>query len=128
MAFRRECLASAGEFDERFGAGTPFAGEEWEVSVRASFLGWKGGYFPGPKVSHDHRRDRSEARRRRIYYLFGAGGVYAKSIARYRGRNRLVCLYHFFREIWRNGRDIGVQRSMMNGFITMRRLCRVETR
>lgn len=124
MAFRRECLVSVGEFDERFGAGTPFAGEEWEVALRVSFLGWKGGYFPDPKVSHDHRRDRSEARQRRIYYLFGAGGVYAKSIYRYRGRNRLTCIRAFAREIWRSGRDIKIQRSMMSGFVTMLRLCR----
>jgi len=78
MAFRRSCLERAGLFDERFGAGTPFAGEEWELALRASFAGFRGGYFPTPCVAHDHQRLDHIARDRLLYYDYGAGAVYAK--------------------------------------------------
>lgn len=78
MAFRRECLLTAGLFDTRFGAGTPFAGEEWDLALRASFAGWKGGYFPQPGVAHDHGRSDADASVRGLYYDIGAGAVYAK--------------------------------------------------
>jgi len=78
MAFRKACLADAGPFDSRFGAGTRYAGEEWDVALRASFAGWSGGYFPLPKVSHDHQRDASTARDRLLFYDFGAGALYAR--------------------------------------------------
>ena len=80
MAFRRQCLTDAGMFDDRFGAGTPFAGEEWEVAVRASYAGWTGGYFPEPTVAHDHGRFDNEAFVRGHYYDIGAGAVYAKHL------------------------------------------------
>ena len=80
MAFRRRCLIDAGMFDDRFGAGTPFAGEEWEVAVRASYAGWTGGYFPEPSVAHDHGRFDNEAFVRGHYYDIGAGAVYAKHL------------------------------------------------
>jgi GT2 family glycosyltransferase len=121
MAFRRACLQAAGPFDERFGAGTPFAGEEWELCVRASFLGWGGGYFPGPRVSHDHRRVGSEARERSLYYAFGAGGVFAKSILLHGGRNRLVCLYYCLRSLKRHARDLGFLRQFARGFVALGR-------
>jgi GT2 family glycosyltransferase len=82
MAFRRRCLDDAGLFDPRFGAGTRFAGEEWDVVLRASFAGWSGGYFPGPTVAHDHGRDDSDARERLLFYDYGAGAVYAKNTFR----------------------------------------------
>jgi glycosyltransferase involved in cell wall biosynthesis len=80
MAFRRQALVDAGMFDDRFGAGTPFAGEEWEVSIRASYAGWAGGYFPEPSVAHDHGRFDGEAFIRGHYYDVGAGAVYAKHL------------------------------------------------
>lgn len=86
MAFTRACLDAMGGFDERFGAGTPFAGEEWDVALRASAKGWAGGYFPGPRVAHDHRRTEDEGRERLLYYDYGAGAVYAKNTFRMRGR------------------------------------------
>jgi GT2 family glycosyltransferase len=86
MAFTRACLDAVGGFDERFGAGTPFAGEEWDVALRASAKGWSGGYFPGPRVAHDHRRTEDEGRERLLYYDYGAGAVYAKNTFRMRGR------------------------------------------
>lgn len=121
MAFRRTCLAAAGKFDERFGAGTPFAGEEWEVAIRASFHGWGGGYFPGPKVSHDHRRGREEARERYLYYAFGAGGVFAKSIKLHRGSNRRTCIYGMARELLRHARDIEYLHTLLRGYLALKR-------
>ena len=78
MAFRRLCLNAAGRFDVRFGAGTPFAGEEWDLAWRASRAGWSGGYYPQPMVWHDHRRFGPEERSRMLYYDYGGGAVYAK--------------------------------------------------
>lgn len=78
MAFRRECLAEAGGFDERLGAGTRYAGEEWDLCLRASRAGWAGGYFPQPKVAHDHRRRDDESDSRMRFYDFGGGVIYAK--------------------------------------------------
>lgn len=121
MAFRRTCLTAAGRFDERFGAGTPFAGEEWEVAVRASFLGWGGGYFPGPKVSHDHRRMRAEARERNLYYAFGAGGVFAKSIKLHRGSQRMNCIYSMTRELLRHARDKEHLLAFWRGYLALNR-------
>lgn len=86
MAFTRACLDAIGCFDERFGAGTPFAGEEWDVALRASAKGWAGGYFPKPRVAHDHRRTEDEGRERLLFYDYGAGAVYAKNTFRMRGR------------------------------------------
>jgi GT2 family glycosyltransferase len=82
MAFRRECLKDSGWFDARFGAGTRYAGEEWDVALRASFAGWSGGYFPQPAVSHDHGRTDIDARERLLFYDLGAGAVYMKNLFR----------------------------------------------
>lgn len=95
MAFLTEALRAVGVFDVRFGAGTPLAGEEWEFALRMSFAGWRGGYFPGPEVSHDHRRVHAEAAARGRYYDFGGGAVYAKHA---RGPNRIKILKSFLRD------------------------------
>ena len=103
MAFRRSCLERAGLFDEHFGGGTPFAGEEWELALRASFVGFGGGYFPTPGVTHDHRRLGHIARERLLYYDYGAGAVYAKHMF---GRRRLVVTRKFLDEIcWLKDRE-----------------------
>jgi GT2 family glycosyltransferase len=96
MAFSQRCLNAAGLFDSRFGAGTPFAGEEWDVALRAGLIGWQGGYFPGPKVWHDHRRQEKESRQRNLYYSYGGGAVYAKHVFRSRG---MLIISHFIREL-----------------------------
>ena len=44
-----------------------------------SRLGWAGGYFPQPKVAHDHGRADADARDRMLFYDYGAGAVYAKN-------------------------------------------------
>jgi hypothetical protein len=78
MAFTRACLDAGGAFDERFGAGTPFAGEDWDLSLRAARAGFAGGYDPRPRVSHDHGRSVAEGEARDLVYCHGGGAVVAK--------------------------------------------------
>lgn len=92
MAFRRTALMQAGLFDEDFGAGAKFAGEDWELAIRVSLAGWKGGYFPGPVVWHHHGRKAPEARKLSRFYTIGEGAVYAKGVLTSATRLR-VALY-----------------------------------
>ena len=85
MAFRRACFDRVGLFDERFGAGTALAGEDWDLALRASFAGFSGGYFPTPGVTHDHLRQDKLAHERSLFYDYGAGGVYAKHVLSSKG-------------------------------------------
>ena len=78
MAFRRQALERAGGFDERLGSGTAFPAEDWDMLTRVGALGWSGGYFPGPTVSHHHGRKPSEARNLIRVYNIGSGAVYLK--------------------------------------------------
>ena len=98
MAFTRACIGRAGLFDERFGAGTPLAGEEWELALRASFAGFSGGYLPTPGVLHDHQRPDHVARERLQYDDYGAGAVYAKHMF---GPKHLTIVYRFLCELRR---------------------------
>ncbi len=72
MAFRRAVLTEIGGFDDALGAGGPFVCEDVDAFARASFAGWKGGYFPGPTVLHDHGRDMESARLARAQLCDGA--------------------------------------------------------
>jgi GT2 family glycosyltransferase len=119
MAFRRECLDQSGPFDPRFGAGTLFAGEEWDVVLRASAAGWGGGYFPGPKVKHDHNRKGDDARDRLLFYDFGAGAVYAKHM---KGALFLCTCARFLRDAFRLRKDGGRLRSLLKGYAAFRQL------
>jgi GT2 family glycosyltransferase len=119
MAFRRDCLRDAGPFDARFGAGTPFAGEEWDVAMRASAAGWPCGYFPQPKVRHDHQRVGDVARERLLYYDFGAGAVYAKHLRR---PGRLGTLLQMLRDLYRLRADGARLRALGAGYAAFRRL------
>ncbi|MBL0394126.1 glycosyltransferase [Ramlibacter monticola] len=80
MAFAARCLTDIGSFDERFGAGTPWAGEDWDMAIRALRHGWRGGLFPGPVVAHDHGRGEEDALDRLQFYDYGAGATYAKHL------------------------------------------------
>lgn len=90
MAFSRACLERGGAFDPRFGSGVLYAGEDWEIAVRASYAGFAGGYFPGPTVAHDHGRTADEASKRMEYYCFGAGAAYAKILTDHHRPDTLV--------------------------------------
>lgn len=126
MAFRRQCIIDAGLFDERFGAGTVFAGEDWDLALRISFDGWAGCYFPTPQVSHDHRRDDSSARERNLFYAFGAGAVLAKAIKNNNGWDRIRGIHKLARQILRFGWDLKPQISLMAGFTRVMQFCRNE--
>ncbi len=82
FAVRREVLEAVGGFDDRFGAGTPFACEDVDLLARASALGWKGAYDPRPVVYHHHGRKswRFEGRRLLKVYDVARGAYYTKTI------------------------------------------------
>jgi GT2 family glycosyltransferase len=81
MAFRRAVLERIGGFDDALGAGTPFYNEDVDAAARASAAGAFGGYFPGPTVSHHHRRRRAtEIETLWKNYHRGRGAYYAKCI------------------------------------------------
>ena len=82
MFFSAACLRDIGLFDAHFGAGTDYAGEEWDMAIAASRRGWKSGYFVEPTVYHDHGRSQTEAEMRMGFYDYGAGAVYAKHALR----------------------------------------------
>jgi glycosyltransferase involved in cell wall biosynthesis len=90
MAFRRKVLTDLGGFDPVFGAGAVFAGEELELATRASLRGWRGGYFPGPTVYHNHGRDRAAAMKLEQQYDFGIGACYGKFLCD--ARTRWICI------------------------------------
>ena len=83
MACRRVVIDEIGVFDRDFGAGTPFPAEDVEFVARASAAGWRGGYYPGPMVYHDHGR-RGDAVISRLVkqYDRGRGAYLAKFILR----------------------------------------------
>jgi glycosyltransferase involved in cell wall biosynthesis len=82
MAFRRGVLKQIGGFDDALGAGGPFSCEDVDAFARSSFAGWKGGYFPGPTVLHDHGRGEASARRLARSYAIARGAYFAKFILR----------------------------------------------
>jgi hypothetical protein len=82
MAFRRAALTQIGGFDEALGPGTAFVCEDVDAFARVSFAGWRGGYFPGPTVLHDHGRDEAAARHLTRTYAMARGAYFAKFILR----------------------------------------------
>jgi len=79
MAARRDVLVELGGFDVMVGPGTPFICDDVDFVARASWAGYRIGYFPGPLVYHHHRRkpgrDADSLRRR---YERGIGAYHAK--------------------------------------------------
>jgi glycosyltransferase involved in cell wall biosynthesis len=82
MAFRRAVLMQIDGFDDAFGSGGPFLCDDVDAFARASLAGWKGGYFPGPTVLHDHGRDEEAARLLTRSYAMARGAYFAKFILR----------------------------------------------
>jgi glycosyltransferase involved in cell wall biosynthesis len=113
MAIRRASLEAAGLFDPDFGAGTPFAGEDWELVNRISLAGWGGGYFPGPTVSHDHGRVEADRERLLNFYAIGEGALFAKALSYPDGRGRSLryFLHHTKNELRRGN----VRKSLLVG-------------
>ena len=82
FAFRKSVLDLVGDFDERLGAGTKLlCGEDVDMLARASSLGFRGIYDPGPVVFHHHRRSKPEEVKRLLEgYDIGRGAYFAKSL------------------------------------------------
>jgi GT2 family glycosyltransferase len=81
FGFRRSALMQVGAFDNRMGAGTPFACEDIDVLARISAAGWTVGYDPRPVVAHHHgRRTQEEATRLMHTYDVGRGAFYCKML------------------------------------------------
>jgi glycosyltransferase involved in cell wall biosynthesis len=81
FAFRRSALELVNGFDDRMGAGTPFACEDVDILARLSSRGVRGAYCPQPLVYHHHRR-RTEAEVCKLVktYDYGRGAYYAKCL------------------------------------------------
>jgi hypothetical protein len=82
MAFRRAVLMQIDGFDDAFGSGASFVCDDVDAFARASFAGWKGGYFPLSTVLHDHGRDEEAARLLTRSYAIARGAYFAKFILR----------------------------------------------
>jgi glycosyltransferase involved in cell wall biosynthesis len=79
MAFRRDVWQAVGGFDPLLGPGQIGAGDDIDFLTRASALGWKGAYLPGPTVRHHHgRKPGPEVRRLVTIYARGRGAYYVK--------------------------------------------------
>jgi len=89
LAFRRTVLEQIGGFDERLGAGMPFAGEDVDAAAAALWSGVSGVYDPRPVVYHHHsRRTEGEAQELMRYYDAGRGAYYTKYILRRASRSK----------------------------------------
>ncbi|WP_296950761.1 glycosyltransferase family 2 protein [uncultured Massilia sp.] len=84
----RRLLEAVDGFDPHLGAGTTFdSGEDTDVLIRASLLGFTGRYDPAVVVFHHHRR-RLENDVKKLYcgYAFGRGALSMKTILESRAR------------------------------------------
>lgn len=82
FSFKRKVLEVSGGFDPRLGAGTAFhSGEDTDLLMRASALGFTGRYDPSIVVFHHHRR-KLEDDVKKLYrgYAFGRGALSVKTI------------------------------------------------
>jgi hypothetical protein len=77
-------LEAVGGFDSHMGAGTSLqSGEDTDVLIRASFLGFTGQYIPSIVVFHHHRR-RLAHEVKKLYrgYAYGRGALSMKTVLR----------------------------------------------
>ena len=86
---RRDWIARAGGFDERFGVGAEFpSGEESDLLFTILAAGGVGHYDPAIRVSHPDPfaiRDEPACRRRMVGYGVGLGALLAKHAGRTNG-------------------------------------------
>ncbi len=78
MMFLRQVLDEIGGFDNAFGAGALFSGDDIDACARASFAGWRGMYSPAPTVSHHHGRKEKHVRALKRRYAIGRGAYLMK--------------------------------------------------
>ena len=79
---KKTVLEATGGFDERLGAGTSMrSGEDTDLLVRASLLGFEGRYDPRVVVYHHHRRQhQTEVKKLNSGYAYGRGALSMKTI------------------------------------------------
>jgi glycosyltransferase involved in cell wall biosynthesis len=79
---KKSLLEATGGFDERLGAGTRMlSGEDTDLLVRASLLGFEGRYDPRVVVYHHHRRQQlDEVKKLYSGYAYGRGALSMKTI------------------------------------------------
>ena len=81
MTMPRTVVDCLGLFDERFGAGTKFPGEDTDYIIRAHAAGIRVRYVPDMIVLHFHgRRDKGTARRLFAGYVRANGALYVKHL------------------------------------------------
>jgi glycosyltransferase involved in cell wall biosynthesis len=84
MTLAKEVFIKTGFFDEEFGAGTDFPGEDCDYVIRAHLKGFKIQYVPDMAVQHFHgRRDMQSARLLMKGYMHANGALYLKYIWRH---------------------------------------------
>jgi GT2 family glycosyltransferase len=81
MTTSRAVADRIGLFDERFGPGTPFPGEDCDYVIRAHAAGLRVQYVPDMIVLHFHgRRDKQTAHRLFSGYMRANGALYIKHL------------------------------------------------
>jgi GT2 family glycosyltransferase len=93
MAFRRAVFGSAGEFDERLGAGASGCSEDSELWYRILAEGGLCCYEPAAVVYHYHRRDIDGLRKQIYQYYRGFVTALLCQFARYRHWGNLRRLF-----------------------------------
>lgn len=79
MTMSRTVVERLGMFDERFGAGTAFPGEDCDYIIRAAAAGIRVQYVPDMIIYHFHgRRDRLSAQKLFAGYMRANGALYIK--------------------------------------------------
>ena len=83
LALRKTVLRQTGGYDERLGAGMPFASEDTDLAAAVLWSGAMGVHDPRPVVYHHHgRRTNVEYTELLKYYYTGDGAYYAKYVLR----------------------------------------------
>ena len=93
MAFRRMIFESAGNFDERLGAGASGCSEDSELWYRILAEGWFCRYEPTAVVHHYHRREMDGLKQQIYQYYRGFVTALLCQFARYRHWGNLRRLF-----------------------------------
>ena len=95
MTMQRTVVDRLGLFDQRFGAGTAFPGEDCDYIIRAHAAGIRVHYVPDMVILHFHgRRDKESAQRLFAGYMRANGALYVKHL-----RSSPLLIRHLWWEI-----------------------------
>jgi glycosyltransferase involved in cell wall biosynthesis len=127
MAYRRHVLFELGGFDPALGPGSLFNFEDLDMFSRAAAAGYAGGYFPGPTVSHHHRRrtPRDVAALKRSYAQ-GRGAYFASVLLRLQAPRALA--YHLYHTTRRKAAPQILREFFSGALYVMFRLVRPRER